>query len=469
VLGDRNGQEEMTESSVVRSGIDGLKAVVKGAVLVEGDAAYQVASQTFNVLGHPAVVVRCAGAEDIAAALRYAGEHELPVAVRSGGHHPAGFGTNDGGVVIDVGLLDEVTVLPQDSSAGAGSGGRTVRIGTGATWGRVAEELGGAGLAISSGDTAAVGVGGLLGGGGVGWMVRRNGLALDNVVAAEVVTADGVLRRVDAGNEPELFWGVRGAAGSVGVVTSYDVVADHQPTVLFGQLLFPWTQLEQVVTGWATYMADAPVELSSSVQLPPTMVADRQAPIAIAVCISGDLADPERVLAPLRALGTVLTDTVAEVPYGGILTTEQMPPGWTPRMRNGLFDRWAPELVEQLADARRRMPAMAVDIRALGGAYGAVAPDATAFAHREARFMVNTVLLGPTELYGAQIDEFEELWTALGPERAYGNFLSNPTPADLDRCFPKSHRDRLAALKDEVDPKGVFGTALTVPPTDRTA
>jgi FAD/FMN-containing dehydrogenase len=456
------GGNTMTGSSAVRAGVDGLRVVVKGEVLVEGDAAYQAASKTFNVQGHPAVVVRAAGAEDIAAAVRYAGEHQLPVAVRSGGHHPAGFGTNDGGVVIDVGLLDEVSVLPGDSSTG--SGGRTVRVGTGATWGRVAKELGGAGLAISSGDTAAVGVGGLLGGGGIGWMVRRLGLALDSVVGAEVVTSDGVAHRVDAVNEPELFWGVRGAAGSLGVVTSYDVVAVEQPTVLFGNLLFPWTQLEQVVTGWAAYMANAPVELSSSVQLPPTMVADRQAPIAVMVCISGDLADAERLLAPLRALGTVITDTVAEIPYGDILTTEQMPPGWTPRMRNGLFDRWTPELLQQLADARRRLPAMAVDIRALGGAYGAVDADATAFAHREARFMVNGVLLGSTELHGGQIDEFEELWAGIAPERAYGNFLSHPTEADVDRCFPKTPRDRLAALKQEVDPTGVFRTALTVPP-----
>ncbi|MGC4942832.1 FAD-binding oxidoreductase [Kribbella sp. DT2] len=452
----------MTGSSVVRAGIDGLRAVVKGEVLVAGDAAYQVVSRTLNVVGRPAVVVRCAGAEDIAAALRYAGEYRLPVAVRSGGHHPAGFGTNDGGVVIDVGLLDEVTVLP-------GGDGRVVRVGTGATWGRVAGELAGAGLAISSGDTAGVGVGGLLGGGGIGWMVRRLGLALDSVVAAEVVTADGVARRLDAVNEPELFWGVRGAAGSLGVVTSYDVVADRQPTVLFGNLLFPWTQLEQVLTGWAAYMADAPVELSSSVQLPPTMVADRQAPIAVMVCVSGELGDAGRLLAPLRSLGTLLTDTVTEVPYGDILTTEQMPPGWTPRMRNGLFERWVPELVEQLADARRRMPAMAVDVRALGGAYGAVAPEATAFAHREAGFMVNGVLLGSTELHGGQIDEFEELWAALAPEAAYGNFLSHPTAGDLDRCFPKAHRDRLAALKDRFDPTGVFGTALTVPPTEHVA
>jgi FAD/FMN-containing dehydrogenase len=443
-------------------GIDGLRAAVAGEVLTAGDPAYQGLSRTLTVQGKPAVVVRCAGPGDVTAALRYAAELGLPVAVRSGGHHPAGFGTNDGGVVLDVSPMDEVTILSEEPGVGG-----TVRVGTGATWGRVAGELAGSGLAISSGDTAGVGVGGLLTGGGIGWMVRKHGLALDSVLAAEVVTADGVVRRVDAVEEPELFWGVRGAAGSLGVVTSYELAAVHQPTVLFGSLLFPSAQLEQVLSGWVEYMLDAPRELSSSVQLPPTMVAEGQAPIAVAVCIAGDLADREALLAPLRALGTVLTDSVAEMPYAQVLSSEQMPPDWTPRMRNGLFDRCSPEFVQRLSEARQRMPMMAVDIRALGGAFGVVDPDATAFAHREARFMVNTVLLGSAAMHGAQIEDFEAMWQELAPERAYGNFLSHPTADDLGRCFPKPHSDRLAALKQEVDPTEVFRTALTVSPTGR--
>ncbi|ONI69588.1 hypothetical protein BWI15_23785 [Kribbella sp. ALI-6-A] len=441
-------------------GIDGLRAAVVGEVLTAGDSAYQGLSRTLTVQGRPEVVLRCTGPADVAAGLRYAAELGLPVAVRSGGHHPAGFGTNDGGVVLDVGPMDEVTILSEEP-------GGTVRVGTGATWGRVAGELAGSGLAITSGDTAGVGVGGLVAGGGIGWMVRKHGLALDNVLAAEMVTADGVVRRVDAVEEPELFWGVRGAAGSLGVVTSYEFAAVHQPTVLFGSLLFPSAQLEQVLTGWVEYMLDAPRDLSSSVQLPPTMVAEGQAPIAVAVCIAGDLAAREALLAPLRALGTVLTDSVAEMPYAQVLASEQMPPDWTPRMRNGLFDRWSPEFGQRLAEARRRMPMMAVDIRALGGAFGAVDPDATAFAHREARFMVNTALLGSTAMHGAQIEDFDAMWQALAPERAYGNFLSHPTADDLERCFPKPHSDRLAALKQEVDPTEVFRTALTVPPAGR--
>lgn len=268
----------MTESVVVGRGIDGLREVVVGEVIADGDAGYADARRVVSVEGRPQVVVRCAGAADVVAALRYAEAQQLPVAVRSGGHHAAGFGTNDGGVVIDVRPMDEVRVLPDD----------VVRVGAGATWGEVAARLAKLGLAISSGDTASVGVGGLMAGGGVGWMVRKHGLAIDNVMSAEVVTADGSVRRVDAANEPELFWGLRGAAGSLGVVTSYDVAAVRQPTVHFGTLLYPWTQAEQVLNGWAEYAATAPESLTSSLQLAPTMMADRQVPVAVMVCVAGD-------------------------------------------------------------------------------------------------------------------------------------------------------------------------------------
>ncbi|MER7250106.1 FAD-binding oxidoreductase [Kribbella sp. NPDC000426] len=438
----------MTEFVVVGGGIDELRGVVRGEVLVAGEAGYAEAARVVMAEGRPGVVVRCAGAADVVAALRYAEARDLPVAVRSGGHNAAGFGTNDGGVVIDVRPMDEVKVLPDD----------VVRVGAGAAWGDVAARLGKLGLAISSGDTASVGVGGLMAGGGIGWMVRKHGLAIDNVVSAEVVTADGAVRRVDAVNEPELFWGLRGAAGSLGVVTSYDITAVRQPTVHYGTLLYPWTQTEQVLNGWAEYAATAPESLTSSLQLAPTMMADRQVPVAIMVCVAGDPA----VLEPLRNLGTLLTDKVAEVPYAEVLSDMSMPADWRPRIRNGLFDMWWPDLTGRLLEARQQIPAMAMEIRALGGAFGAMPADATAFAHRDAQFMVNSVVMGTPDAQAAQ--DFDAFWETLRPNGAYLNFLSNPTDADVDSCYPESHRARLAALKQEVDPGNVFRNALSVAP-----
>ena len=440
----------MTESVVVGRGIGELRGAVLGEVLVDGDAGYADAGRVIVAQGRPSVVVRCTGAADVVAALRYAEAQDLPIAVRSGGHNAAGFGTNDGGVVIDVRPMDEVKVLADD----------VVRVGVGATWGDVAARLGELGLAISSGDTASVGVGGLMAGGGIGWMVRKHGLAIDNVVSAEVVTADGSVRRVDAANEPELFWGLRGAAGSLGVVTSYDITAVRQPTVHFGTLLYPWTQTEQVLNSWAEYAVHAPAEVTTSLQLAPTMMADRQVPVAVMVCVAGDPA----LLEPLRNLGTLLTDKVAEVPYAEVFSDMSMPADWRPRIRNGLFDMWWPDLTGRLLEARQQLPAMAMEIRALGGAFGAMPADATAFAHRDAQFMVNSVLMGTLEAQGSQPAEFDAFWQTLRPNGAYVNFLSDPTDADLDSCYPESHRARLAALKQAVDPGHVFRSALSVPP-----
>ncbi|MEU4193725.1 FAD-binding oxidoreductase [Kribbella sp. NPDC026611] len=425
-----------------------LRGVVTGDVLVAGDDGFEVAGRTMVATGRPAVVVRCATAADVAAALKFAEANDLPIAVRSGGHHAAGLGTNDGGVVIDVRPMDSVEVL----------GDGVVRIGTGATWGQVAERLAKDGLAISSGDTAGVGVGGLLAGGGIGWMVRKYGLAIDNVIAAELVTADGTVRRVDAATDPELFWGVRGAAGSLGVVTSYELTAVPQLTVHYGSLLFPWTQTEQALAGWAAHMTEAPDELTSTLQLAPTMMADRQVPVAVIACVTGG--DVDKILEPLRGLGTLLTDKVAEVPYPKVFEDMTMPPGFAPRIRNGLFDEWSPDLAAKLLYARQHLPALAMEIRALGGAYGAMPADATAFAHRDARFLVNTVLLDQS----SQAADFDAWWQTLEPNGAYVNFLSHPTEADLATCYPEPHRTRLAELKQRVDPGHVFRSALAVPP-----
>jgi FAD/FMN-containing dehydrogenase len=438
----------MTESVVVGRGIEELRGAVTGKVLVDGDLGYADAGRVMMAAGRPSVVVRCAGAADVVAALRYAEAQDLPVAVRSGGHNAAGFGTNDGGVVIDVRPMNEVKVMPDD----------VVRVGVGATWGDVATRLGKLGLAISSGDTASVGVGGLMAGGGIGWMVRKHGLAIDNVVSAEVVTADGSVRRVDAANEPELFWGLRGAAGSLGVVTSYDITAVRQPTVHFGTLLYPWTRTAEVLNGWAEYAAQAPVEVTSSLQLAPTMMADRQVPVAIMVCVAGDPA----LLEPLRNFGGLLTDKVAEVPYAEVFSDMSMPADWRPRIRNGFFDAWSPELTDRLLEARQQIPAMAMEIRSLGGAFGEMPADATAFAHRDAQFLVNSVVMGTPDVQAAQA--FDAFWETLRPNGAYVNFLSHPTDVDVDSCYPESHSARLAALKQAVDPGHVFRSALSVPP-----
>ncbi|BCJ28114.1 FAD-binding oxidoreductase [Actinocatenispora sera] len=258
-----------------------------GEIVGPGDPAYEEVRRTFVHRGRPALIVRCRSAADVAAALDHARTHGLAVAVRGGGHHAAGFGTNDGGLVVDLSGLDAVELLDRDR--------RLVRIGGGATWGPVSKALAGYGLALSSGDTADVGVGGLLLGGGIGWLVRRYGLAVDAVVAAEVVTADGSIVRASATERPDLFWALRGGGGNFGVVTAFELVAQPVTDVVFGAVQHAAADAGAVLRQWSRHAADAPEELTTAVNLLPG-----GGPVTVQAChAGGDLAAARSALRPL--------------------------------------------------------------------------------------------------------------------------------------------------------------------------
>src|SRR4051794_18388218 len=220
---------------------------------------YESARRTLLASGSPAYVFRPRSVVDVQAAVRFAAGSGLPLAVRGGGHSFSGFGTNDGGVVIDLVLLAEVAVLDRDRGI--------VRIGGGATWGLVAEALAPLGLAISSGDTKSVGVGGLTLSGGIGWKVRKYGLALDQLAATQVVTATGEVVHASAEQHADLFWGLRGGGGNFGIVTAFEFQAHPTTDVYFGRLAFPATEAGSVLQGWAEHLRCAPEDLTSVVNL----------------------------------------------------------------------------------------------------------------------------------------------------------------------------------------------------------
>jgi FAD/FMN-containing dehydrogenase len=198
--------------------------------LRQGDDGYQNAARTFFATGWPALVVRLRGPREVAAALAHAARDDLAISVRSGGHSPLGHSTNNGGMIIDLTHLDHVQVLDARR--------RLVRVGGGATWGQVAKALDPHGWALTSGDTADVGVGGLTLGGGIGWLVRRYGLAIDNLVAVRIVTADGRLLTASSDEHPELFWALRGGGGNFGVAVDFDFLAQSVSAVHFGAVTY---------------------------------------------------------------------------------------------------------------------------------------------------------------------------------------------------------------------------------------
>ncbi|TDW15530.1 FAD-binding oxidoreductase [Kribbella kalugense] len=235
-----------------------MSAVVEGfggEIVAPGDEGYDVASRTVLVAGSPAYVLRPANVEDVRKAVAFAVESGLPLAVRGGGHSFAGLGTNDGGVVIDLGKLAGIEIIDKER--------HVVRIGGGATWGQVAAALAPHGLAISSGDTKSVGVGGLTLSGGMGWKVRKYGLALDQLVAVQLVTAAGDVVRAADDENPELFWAIRGGGGNLGIVTAFDFAAHPTTDIFFGKIAFPANEIAEVLQGWAEYQRTAPAELTS--------------------------------------------------------------------------------------------------------------------------------------------------------------------------------------------------------------
>ena len=253
------------------SALETLRRDFGGGIIEPGGAEYESASGSLLAAGNPAHVLRPQSIGDVQAGVRFAARAGLPLSVRGGGHGFPGFGTNDGGVVIDLSKLANVEIIDKER--------HLVRIGGGATWGQVAAALTPHGLAISSGDTKSVGVGGLTLTGGIGWKVRKYGLALDNVAAAEVVTVGGEVVHASAGENPELFWAIRGGGGNFGIVTTFDFAAHPTTDVFYGKVAFAASEAATVIQGWADYLRTAPEELTSTANLANPFGGGPEAPV----------------------------------------------------------------------------------------------------------------------------------------------------------------------------------------------
>jgi hypothetical protein len=437
---------------------DGL--VMAGEVLTPGQDGYDQAAATVFAAGAPDLVVRPRDASGVAAALRYAAAAGLQVAVRAGGHSPAGHSTNDGGMVIDLRHLRQVRVL--DRAA------RLVRVGAGATWGETGATLSGAGLALTAGDTAGVGVGGLTLAGGIGWLVRRYGLAIDAVTAADVVTADGRLVRASATEHPDLLWALRGGGGNFGVVVSLDFTAQPVAAVHYGAITYQIDTpsgtaacgapggLPGLIGRWRDLMRGSDESLTTSLALIPPMMG--RPPVVMLRCCyaSADEAAATAALAPFRRLAPVAADDVRVVPYTGVLDEGRMPPGMRVQMRNAFFRGLGDERAAAIAGLFR--DGAAVELRGLGGAFGRVPADATAFAHRDAAVLLVAVAMLPPGPAPEAGDKALATWPAVaaGSSGAYAGFLGPASEAEVAAAYPAGTYRRLAEVKRRYDPHNVF-------------
>jgi FAD/FMN-containing dehydrogenase len=442
------------------SALETLRRDFGGDIIEPGGAEYESASRTLLASGHPAHVLRPGSVRDVQAAVRFAASAGLLLSVRGGGHGFPGFGTNDGGVVIDLSQLVNAELIDKER--------HLVRIGGGATWGQVAAALTPHGLAISSGDTKSVGVGGLTLTGGIGWKVRKHGLALDNVAAAEVVTASGEVVRASAAENPELFWAIRGGGGNFGIVTAFEFAAHPTTDVFFGKIAFAASEAATVLQGWAEYLRTAPAELTSTADVA-NPFRGPGAPVEIYVAFDGD--DPElaaQAIDPIRRLGTVTGDDIALQPYADTLADgAPPPPGLQFALRSAFASQESvPEVLQILAEVRASERSPFIAVRSVGGAVSRVPDGATAYVHRQAELMVVTTSASPKPVVEAARPALEAIWARLAPHvsGAYANFLSSATAEDVAAIYPTEVYNRLAAVKRQYDPANLFAGNHNVQP-----
>lgn len=445
------------------SALETLRRDFGGDIIEPGGAEYESASRTVLAAGNPAYVLRPASAGDVQAAVRFAARTGLVLSVRGGGHGFAGFGTNDGGVVIDLSRLADVEVTDHER--------RRVRIGGGATWGQVAAALAPSRRAISSGDTqgVGVGVGGLTLTGGIGWKVRRYGLALDQMTAAQVVTASGQIVAASPADNPELFWAIRGGGGNFGIVTAFEFEAHPTTDVFFGKIAFPVSEAAPVLQGWADYLRAAPEQLTSTAELFNPLAGGPEAPAEIHVAFDGD--DPQLAalaIDPIRRLGTVTGDDVTLRPYADTLVEGLTPPpGLRVVNRSAFADKESvPKVLQILAEAGAVQRPPFIAVRSVGGAVSRVPDDATAYAHRQAELMFVTTIVGPDPVIKAAAPGLAAIWDRLGPHinGAYANFLASATDDDVAAIYPAEAYQRLAAIKRHYDPGNLFARNHNIRP-----
>lgn len=420
-----------------------------GAVIRPGDDGYLEAATSESQVGAPLAIVRPRTAAGVAAAVRSATRRRLPLSVRSGGH--TSWGTNDDGVVIDLAELADIEVT-----------GDVVRVGGGARWGDVATALAEHGLALSSGDTASVGVGGLTLGGGIGWMVRSQGLTIDNLLGVELVTASGEIVRADDAEHPDLFWALRGGGGNFGIVTRFEFRASRLDTVIAGTFDYALDDLVDVARLWRDAMAAAPDELTATLVSMPALGPEMPASLQIIAAWAGDSLDAAReATAAFAGHPGVRGGDLAAVPYRSLLDDDIEMDGPPPLMAftSDFFARFDDRIVDELTRVHRSNENSMLMLRSLGGAYSRVSNEATAFAHRDADVLALLVAFFPPDAPPDVAIGVRDSWREATRGRSlgtYGNFRNDPSPTVLDEMYPPATLTRLRATKQKWDPENVF-------------
>lgn len=440
-----------------------LDQAIGGALVLPDDATYDVARRVWNGMidRRPAAIARCRTVDEVVAAVRFAREHDIPIAVRGGGHNAAGLAIIDDGLVIDLSEMNAVEVDPER---------RIARAGGGATWGDFDAATQAHGLATTGGAISMTGVAGLTLGGGLGYLMRKHGLACDNLIGAQVVLADGSVVATSETERPELLWGLRGGGGNFGVVTEFVFQVHPLDGVVGGLILHPRERAAEALRTYRDLTASAPDELVAFCGL---LSAPDGAPlVAYVLAYSGEADGAEPALAGYRAFAEPIADLVAPIPYTALqqMLDEGMAPGpsvyWRSHFLTGIPD----EAIDILVAAANAAPSPlnVVLVEHAGGAVSRMSREDSAFDHRDAEYNLAIVArwLDPADAE-VNIAWARDLWDAMRPyaRGVYVNYLGvGDAPDRVRDAYSPAKFARLAALKRQYDPENVFRANQNIAP-----
>jgi len=443
--------------------LEELRSELRGPVIGPADPDYETARKVHNGMidKRPAVIARCTGVADVMAALQFGLAHGLPIAVRGGGHNVAGKAVCDDGIVIDLSGMKGMRIDPVT---------RVARAQAGLTWGEFDRETQAFGLATTGGAISTTGIAGLTLGGGIGWLQRSFGLTCDNLLSADVVTADGRFLTASETENPDLFWGLRGGGGNFGIVTSFEYRLHPIGEVLGGPVLHPLGAAKDAFTFYRDFSQDAPDDLFCEFGL--AALPDGQRVVSLFMCYSGPPEEGEKVVAPVREFGSPLEDLLAP------MSSCDVQQAFDADFPFGLKNYWKSSNVAELSDdaidtmvafmgaAPSIRPMVIID--QFGGAVARVPDDATAFGHREAAYdLVIASIWSEDREQEAHIDWAKSFWAAMQPystESVYVNYLSEEGQDRVRAAYGGEHWARLVELKRRYDPANVFRNNQNISP-----
>jgi FAD binding domain/Berberine and berberine like len=452
--------------------VDELKSAFRGELIRPGDASYDEHRKVWNgsIDRRPALIARCAGVADVIAAVRFARRAQLPVAVRSGGHSFPGLSVADNAIVIDLRQMRGIRVDPE---------ARTARVQAGALWEDVDHETQAFGLAMTGGIVTHTGVAGLTLGGGIGWLQRKLGLTIDHLLRVDVVTAQGELVRASEQENDDLFWGVRGGGGNFGIVTEFEFrLHSVGPTVVAGPVFWPISESPKVLRFYRDWIAEGPDELM-------TLVMHRKAPplpfvpaelhgkliVGVACCYSGPVEEGEKVVRPLKELGSPVVDACVPKPYvtHQAMLNPSFPHDWWYYVRSCDVAELTDDVIDITVEHSMQIqsPDTSFPIWQLGGAVSRVDDDATAFNNRHAGHAFNIVGVTRTQQgFDEEREWARSFWSALEPHQTsvYVNFLMEEGEERIREAYGPEKYDRLKALKRKYDPDNFFRINQNIPP-----